>query len=135
MQLITTDGHRGLHAALDLVYSVIPRQACWVHVLRNVANRLRVKDREACLRMARRIYQAPTTHAARRLLRQWVQAWQATAPAAVACLTREEDALLSFYPSPRRTGAGSAPQMRLNACFAKSAGARAPYVLHERSQL
>jgi len=97
LQLITTDGQRGLHAALDLVYSDVPRQACWVHVLRNVANRLRVKDREACLRMARRIYQAPTAHAARRLLRQWVQAWQATAPAAVACLTREEDALLSFY--------------------------------------
>ena len=37
LQLITTDGHRGLHAALDPVYSQVPRQACWVHVQRNVA--------------------------------------------------------------------------------------------------
>jgi putative transposase len=100
LRLITTDGHRGLHAALDLVYGAIPRQACWVHVLRNVAMRLRVKDRETCLRMARRIYQASTAHAASRLLRQWVQTWHATAPTAVACVTREEDALLAFYAVP-----------------------------------
>ncbi|MDP2955658.1 MAG: transposase, partial [Longimicrobiales bacterium] len=41
LALITTDGHRGLHAALELVYPTVPRQACWVHVLRNVAQRLR----------------------------------------------------------------------------------------------
>ncbi|HLJ59110.1 MAG TPA: IS256 family transposase [bacterium] len=97
LQLITTDGHRGLHAALDLVYSQVPRQACWVHVLRNVATRLRAKDREACLRMARQIYLAPTAHVAERRLRAWVAAWQRTAPTAVACLTRESDALLAFY--------------------------------------
>ena len=97
LQLITTDGHRGLHAALDLVYSQVPRQACWVHVLRNVATRLRATDREVCLRMARRIYLAPTAHVAERRLREWVAAWQHTTPTAVACLTRESDALLAFY--------------------------------------
>jgi putative transposase len=97
LRLIVTDGHRGLHAALDLVYGAVPRQACWVHVLRNVATRLRAKDREACLRMARRVYQAASAHTASRLLRQWVQTWQPIAPAAVACVTREEDALLAFY--------------------------------------
>ncbi len=56
LQLITTDGQRGLHAALDLVYPQVPRQACWVHVLRNVAQHLRARDRERCLHGARRIY-------------------------------------------------------------------------------
>ncbi|HLW58813.1 MAG TPA: transposase [bacterium] len=36
LRLITTDGHASLHAALPLVYPQVPRQACWVHVLRNV---------------------------------------------------------------------------------------------------
>ena len=49
LALITTDGHRGLHAALALVYPTVPRQTCWVHVLRTVAQRLRVRDRERCL--------------------------------------------------------------------------------------
>jgi transposase-like protein len=58
LQLITTDGHRGFHAALDLVYPHVRRQACWVHVLRNVAQHLRARDREPRLHLARRIYQA-----------------------------------------------------------------------------
>jgi len=100
LQLITTDGHRGLQGALDLVYSDVPRQACWVHVLRNVAMRVRVKDREACLRMARQIYLAPTSHAATRALQVWVAAWRRTAPHAVASLMRESEALLAFYRVP-----------------------------------
>ncbi len=100
LRLITTDGHTGLHAALDLVYPQVPRQACWVHVLRNVAQRLRVRDRDRCLSMARRIYHAPTRSAAERTLQQWVRAWQATAPAAVACVLRDWEALLAFYAVP-----------------------------------
>jgi putative transposase len=100
LQLITTDGHRGLHAALELVYAHVPRQACWVHALRNVATRVRVKDREACLRLARQIYQAPTAPAAARALHKWAAAWHRTAPQAVASLLRESDALFSFYAVP-----------------------------------
>jgi transposase-like protein len=97
LRLITTDGHAGLHAALTLVYPHVPRQACWVHVLRNVAQRLRVRDRDRCLAIARRIYHAPTRPAAERALQQWVRAWQAPAPAAVACVMRDWEALLAFY--------------------------------------
>lgn len=102
LQLITTDGHRGLHAALDLVYPHVPRQACWVHVLRNVAQHLRVRDRERCLHLARRIYHARHRAAAERALWQWVRAWRRTAPKAVACLLRDWEALLAFYHAPER---------------------------------
>jgi putative transposase len=101
VRLITTDGHRGLHAALALVYPQVPRQACWVHVLRNVAHRLRVRDRALCLHGARRIYQARSRHAAERALQQWVHAWQHTAPKAVATLLRDWEALLAFFGMPR----------------------------------
>jgi len=100
LRLITTDGHRGLHAALDYIYPDVPRQACWVHVLRNVSNRLRVRDRDECLRMARRIYQARSRPAAERALQRWRQAWERTAPSAVATLLRDWDALLKFLDVP-----------------------------------
>ena len=100
LQLVTTDGHTGLHAALALVYPHVPRQTCWVHVLRNVAQRLRVRDREACLRLARRIYSAPSRAAAERALQQWRAVWQRTAPSAVATLLRDWEALLAFYAVP-----------------------------------
>lgn len=102
LHLITTDGHRGLHAALDLVYPTVPRQACWVHVLRNVAQRLRVRDRLRCLTFARRIYDAPSRTAAETALRQWTRAWQPVAPQAVACVLRDWEALLAFYALPQR---------------------------------
>lgn len=102
LHLITTDGHRGLHAALDLVYPHVPRQACWVHVLRNVAQHLRARDRERCLHLARLIYQAPSRAAAERALWQWMRAWRRVAPKAVACLLRDWEALLAFYHVPER---------------------------------
>jgi putative transposase len=102
LHLITTDGHRGLHAALDLVYPHVPRQACWVHVLRNVAQHLRVRDRERCLHGARRIYHARSRPAAERALWQWVRAWRRVAPKAVACILRDWEALLAFYHAPQR---------------------------------
>jgi len=102
LQLITTDGHCGLHAALDLVYPHVPRQACWVHVLRNVAQHLRVRDRERCLHLARLIYHARSRAAAESALQQWVRAWRRSAPKAVACLLRDWEALLAFYHTPQR---------------------------------
>ncbi len=102
LRLITTDGHRGLHAALELVYPHVPRQACWVHVLRNVAQRLRVRDRERCLQMARRIYHAASRPAAEQALRDWIRAWRSVAPHAVACLRRDWEALLAFFQVPER---------------------------------
>jgi putative transposase len=102
LALITTDGQRGLQAALALVYPAVARQACWVHVLRNVAQRLRVRDRERCLQVARQIYQAPSRVAAETALRHWVRTWQPVVPTAVACVLRDWEALLAFYAVPNR---------------------------------
>ncbi len=102
LRLITTDGHRGLHAALTLVYPTVPRQACWVHVLRNVAQRLRVRDRVRCLHLARLIYQARSRPAAETALHRWVHAWQPVAPKAVRSLLDDWEALLAYYHLPAR---------------------------------
>ena len=100
LRLITTDGQTGLHRAVELVYPHVPRQACWVHVLRNVAQHLRVRDRDACLALARCIYLARSRAAADRALAQWRTTWRRTAPRAVASLLRDWEALLAFYTVP-----------------------------------
>jgi putative DNA primase/helicase len=46
LRLVATDGGSGLHAALQTVYPYVPRQRCWAHKLRNVANLLKRTQQE-----------------------------------------------------------------------------------------
>jgi putative transposase len=99
-KLITTDGCPGLHKALDTVYPYITRQRCWVHKLRNIANKLRVKDREECLAGAKLIYLAEHRKDAVKAYRNWELKWKPAYPDAVNCLGRELDDMLSFLDRP-----------------------------------
>jgi transposase-like protein len=100
LRLVTTDGCPGLHSALEVVYPYLPRQRCWAHKLRNVASRLRRKDKEPCLAEAKGIYQAWTRREAVARYREWVSHWQEIAPNAVTCLARDLDELLPFLDCP-----------------------------------
>jgi len=100
LQLIVTDGCKGLHAALALVYPYVPRQRCWVHKLRNVASKLPKKILEPCLREAKGIYLATTQRQARKRFQAWERRWHATAPMAVACLRADLEELLTFLDFP-----------------------------------
>lgn len=101
LKLITTDGCPGLHKALETVYPYVMRQRCWVHKLRNVASRLPRKVQEACLKGAKRIYQAANKREAVRLFTQWEREWRSSQPRAVACLEKDLDELLSFMDCPQ----------------------------------
>ncbi len=94
LQLITVDGGSGLNAAQAVVYPDVARQRCWVHKLRNVANKLKAKHREECLAGARRIYQAKSYLAAKRRCRQWAKKWRKLEEQAVDCLERDIEELL-----------------------------------------
>lgn len=100
LKLVVTDGCKGLHTALDVVYPYVPRQHCWVHKLRNVANLLKKRQQEESLAGARLIYQAHTRRAAVRAYWLWARRWRAEAPKAVACLERDLEALLAFLACP-----------------------------------
>ena len=104
LRLITTDGAKGLIAALDMVYPMVSRQRCWVHKLRNVSNKLHKATREACIKEAQQIYLAPNRREATKRFRAWKLHWQAVEPKAVACLADDIDALLAFFdvPEPHR---------------------------------
>ncbi len=100
LKLVVTDGCKGLHAALDMVYPYVPRRHCWVHKLRNVANLLKKRQQEECLAGARLIYQAQTKQAATKAYWRWATRWRGEAPKAVARLERDLDALLAFLSCP-----------------------------------
>lgn len=100
LKLVATDGCKGLHSALDLVYPYVPRQHCWVHKMRNVANLLKKSQREECLAGARLLYQAPTKQGATKAYWKWARRWRTEAPKAVACLERDLQALLAFLSCP-----------------------------------
>ncbi len=100
LQLIATDGGKGLHAALTVVYPYAKRQRCWVHKLRNVAAKLPRTHQAACLQQAKTIYQAATRREAVARFHQWAQRWERLAPQAVACLRVDLDELLTFLAFP-----------------------------------
>jgi transposase-like protein len=99
--LIITDGGKGLLAALDVVYPRIKRQRCWVHKLRNVANKLRRNIQAECLAQAKGIYLAGSKRQAIKRFHRWAARWRQKAPKAVACLEVDLEQLLSFFDCPR----------------------------------
>lgn len=100
LKLVVTDGCAGLHAALDVIYPYVPRQHCWAHKLRNVANCLKKNQQQECLKGARAIYQATTRRQAVRAYWLWARRWRCEAPKAVACLERDLESLLAFLSCP-----------------------------------
>lgn len=100
LKLVITDGNPGLHKALQTVYPYVPRQRCWVHKLRNVMAKLPVKQRDACLGDLRTVYTQATQTAARERYKVWVQHWEGTVPAAVDCVRKDIDELLTFLNEP-----------------------------------
>jgi len=100
LKLIVTDGCKGLHGALETVYPYVPRQHCWVHKLRNVANLLRRSQQEECLDGARAIYRAEARRFAIQAYWAWARRWRGEAPKAVACLERDLEPLLAFLSCP-----------------------------------
>jgi putative transposase len=82
LALVVTDGHPGLHRALDTVYPYVPRQRCWVHKLRNITAKLPRKVQKPCLKGAKEIYQAPTRREAVDCFRKWAKEWHPSQPKA-----------------------------------------------------
>lgn len=100
LKLISTDGGAGLIAAVENVWPHVPRQRCWAHKLRNVANKVRKCNEKACLDGARLIYLAPNRTEAAKRFRAWRRKWIEMEPRAVACLEADIEELLEFFNVP-----------------------------------
>jgi transposase-like protein len=99
LELITTDGHSGLEAAVSQVWPRVAHQRCWVHKLRNLENKLKGSQQE-CLEQAKLIYQATHRQEAVARFRLWPARWRHLAPKAVACVEQDLEELLAFYDCP-----------------------------------
>lgn len=101
LELVVSDGAKGLISALDMVYPHVPRQRCWVHKLRNIANYVRKKDQKEVLKGAKEIYQATDRPEALRRYERWAGRWRGKYNNAVDCLERDIEQLLRFLDFPR----------------------------------
>ncbi|MFH1767941.1 MAG: IS256 family transposase [Candidatus Omnitrophota bacterium] len=100
LKLIITDGCKGLHAALDIVFAYTKRQHCWVHKLKNVSNYLKKSDHDQVITEARRIYNAETKRQAVHRFNTWKKHWYKNYPKAVKSIEKDLDPLLNFLEIP-----------------------------------
>jgi putative transposase len=96
VELIVTDGGKGLLAALPMVYPGIPIQRCWAHKSRNVLNYVRKGDHEAVKADLQAIHYATGIREAQRALGVFRARWNQSYPKAVSCLCADEEQLLTF---------------------------------------
>jgi putative transposase len=97
LDLIVTDGGKGMLAALPFVYPGIPTQRCWAHKTRNVLNHVRKADHEAVKKDLAVISNASGIKQAQAALKRFAHTWGLIYPKALASLKECEEELLAFF--------------------------------------
>jgi len=100
LKLITTDGGKGLIAALAIVYPEIKHQRCWFHKLQNITKLLKKKDQKEALKALRRIYNALSRADALKHFKDFKRAWAKDYPNIIKSLDRDLEELLNFLTIP-----------------------------------
>jgi transposase-like protein len=101
VELVVTDGGKGLINALDDFYPDSSRQRCWFHKMSNVLTKLRKAHQAACLKGLRKVYTAAHRASAEAAYAAWAQEWKDREPSAVRCVESDLESLLSFYSMPK----------------------------------
>ena len=99
-KLATADGGLGFWKALPQVWPTTAGQRCWVHKTVNVLDKMAKKVQSGAKEKLHEIWMAPTRADAERALDRFAEVYQAKYPAAVDCLKKDRDELLSFYAFP-----------------------------------
>ena len=102
--LVVTDGLSGIHDSIHSVYPNAQFQQCCVHVSRNIAHKVRVKDRKEICDDFKTIYQAASKEEANEQVTFMIEKWKQQYPKVVKLIMNP--AILTFYnfpPSIRRT--------------------------------
>ena len=94
------DGALGFWAALGDVFPTTVEQRCWVHKIANILDALPKRLHRRAKAAIHEIYQAETRADAETNIDQFVSVYSDKYPKAVAKLTRDRDALLTFYDFP-----------------------------------
>jgi putative transposase len=100
IDLMVTDGHDGLLAAVHALFAATPRQRCVVHKERNVMSAIPKRERSAVTAELTGIWKAETKEKALIELAAFKGKYQKRYPEAVRSLMEDEEHLLTFYDFP-----------------------------------
>ena len=100
LEMICTDGGKGLLAALSTVYPNVAVQRCWAHKIRNLLDRVKKADQPAVKKALHRIMNAPNLRTARSHARRFAQRWSGAYPKVVNSLRSDLDDLLTCFRYP-----------------------------------
>ncbi len=97
--LFVTDGITGIEETILEIYPQADVQRCLVHVMRNIASHVRVKDRAEILGDFKHIHSQKTKEAAQEILDDFSRKWEAIYPKVVGSV-QGNSFLLTFYSYP-----------------------------------
>lgn len=100
VELVVTDDHAGLRAAIAEVLPEAAWQRCYVHFLRNCLDHLPRKGDDDCLRELRWIYERRNLGEARNDLAAWITKWESRYAKLVSWVEENIEETLTFYRLP-----------------------------------
>jgi putative transposase len=98
--LAVGDGALGFWNAIDEVFPATRHQRCWVHKTANVLNKVALSVQVNMKTDLREIYAASTRASAEAAIDVFAEKYGAKYEKAVACLTKDREALLAFFDFP-----------------------------------
>jgi putative transposase len=101
IDLIVTDGHEGLLAAVADLFSATPRQRCLVHKQRNVLSAIPRRERGDVQAELVGIWEQPNKQEAAAQLAAFKAKYSKRYPEAVRSLAEEEEKTFTFYEFPQ----------------------------------
>jgi putative transposase len=96
VDLIVTDGHDGLLAAVSALFTATPRQRCLVHKQRNVMNAIPRREQDPIAAELAGIWKQPTKEQALIELAAFKAKYHQRYPEAVRSLSEDEEHLLTL---------------------------------------
>jgi transposase-like protein len=100
MDLLVTDGHEGILAAVAALFSATLRQRCVVHKQRNVLNAIPHRERKEVSTELAGIFKQESKEDALLNLMAFKAKYQKRYPEAIRSLCEDEEHLLTFYAFP-----------------------------------
>lgn len=100
MDLIVTDGHEGVLAAVAVLFSATPRQRCVVHKQRNVLNAIPHRERKEVSTELAGIFKQEKKEDALLNFTAFQAKYQKRYPEAVRSLCEDKEHLFTFYAFP-----------------------------------
>jgi len=98
--LAVADGIAGFWSALGQAFPAARRQRCWVHMMRNVLDKLPRSKQTQARKSLQRIYGAATRTEALARIARFAASYKAYPPA-VKCLVANQDDLLGYFDFPK----------------------------------